>query len=211
MYVHVRKEIRLSAGHQWHPEDAAVSPGCQWRPEDTVSPGYRGILRIPCPDDTGACPGIRCPQDTAPYPGHTSPLCRCPQDAPHVPGRQLACSDGEPLPPLIKGLNTLDQGYPLLLCQRETISDPSLSHLAATLRTASFGCTSMQRGPLSQGINCASLRLSVLFTLPKRESRITDSPLRGITSRSAAPLLAPALQRACAAVLGWQECAAVLG
>ena len=51
MDVHVRKEIRLSAGHQWHPEDAAVSPGCQWRPEDTVSPGYRGILRIPCPED----------------------------------------------------------------------------------------------------------------------------------------------------------------
>ena len=82
MYVHVRKEIRLSAGHQWHPEDAAVSPGCQWYPEDTVSPGYRGILRIPCPEDTGACPGIRCPKDTAPYPGDmpVSPGCLpCPR------------------------------------------------------------------------------------------------------------------------------------
>ena len=84
--VHVRKEIRLSAGHQWHPEDAAGSPGCQWRPEDTVSPGYRGILRIPCPEDTGACPGIRCPQDTAPYPGDMPVSSGCPP-CPRTPTR----------------------------------------------------------------------------------------------------------------------------
>eukprot|EP00964_Phaeocystis_antarctica_P149865 scaffold117122_cov27-Phaeocystis_antarctica.AAC.1 len=50
-------------------------------PQDTaVSSGYRVLRR------TGACPGIRCPQDTAPYPGDMPVSPGCPP-CPRTPNR----------------------------------------------------------------------------------------------------------------------------
>ena len=55
-------------------------------------PGHRGILWTPYPEDTPACPGTRCPQDTAPC--RLLGISRYPQDAPRVPrdASQLAFS-----------------------------------------------------------------------------------------------------------------------